>query len=299
MVSRNYGIGQVGLYASTRFQAVFAMGESYLLAADGTGVGSLYGIAWSYPSAGGPASNLASHGMLILENGVFKGAWGGGSLRTPSDIRGTLYYDWDNTGFYVDPASTSITNDMRASIFYDRENTSYYVVPRSVSIMNDVRANILYDAGNTAFYIDPASTSLVNNVQITTLGVGTTASGTTGEIRATNNITAYYSDARLKNFTGTIGDALEKVMQLNGYYFFENDVAKSLGYDNDERQVGVSAQEVAKVLPEVVTDAPINGNFEGADYKTVRYEKLVPLLIEAIKEQQRQIEELQRAVLKA
>ena len=123
-----------------------------------------------------------------------------------------------------------------------------------------VRSPIFYDSNNTGFYTDPASTSVVNNVQITTLGVGTAASGTTGEIRATNNITAYYSDKRLKNFVGTIGNALDKVMRLNGYYFFENDVAKSLGYANDERQVGVSAKEVEEVLPEVVTDAPINAN---------------------------------------
>jgi hypothetical protein len=107
MVSRNYGIGQVGLYDSTRFQAVFSMGEAYLLAANGTGVGNLYGIAWSHPNAGGAAGNLASHGMLILENGSFKGAWGGGRIVTTSDIRGTIFYDYDDTGYYLDPNSTS------------------------------------------------------------------------------------------------------------------------------------------------------------------------------------------------
>ena len=56
-------------------------------------------------------------------------------------------------------------------------------------------------------------------------------------------------------------------------------------------QVGVSAQEVEAVLPEVVTEAPIN-----PEYKTVYYDKLVPLLIEAIKEQQEQIEELREKV---
>ena len=66
---------------------------------------------------------------------------------------------------------------------------------------------------------------------------------------------------------------------MTGYYFKENDLAKSFGYDNEKRQVGVSAQEVESVLPEVVTEAPFN-----ADYKSVWYEKLVPLLIEAIKE---------------
>ena len=131
-----------------------------------------------------------------------------------------------------------------------------------------------------------------SNVQFNSIGVNTAGSGTAGEIRATNNITAYYSDARLKNFEGTIPNALEKVLSLNGYYFTENEVAKSLGYNNDARQVGVSAQEVEAIMPEVIADAPINGNFPGADYKTVHYEKLVPLLIEAIKEQQKQIEEL-------
>ena len=115
------------------------------------------------------------------------------------------------------------------------------------------------------------------------LGVGTTNSGTAGEIRATNNITAYYSDERLKDFHGTIPNALDKISQLNGYYFTENQTAKDLGYSNDNMQVGLSAQEVEQVLPEIVTDAPIE-NDQG--YKTIWYDKMIPLLVEAIKEQQ-------------
>lgn len=106
-IDDNYGNTVVGVYSATRLQGVFAMGDSYKLTADGTGVGTLYGLAWSHPNFGGVAANLADHGLLILQNGVFKGAWGGGSLRTPGDVRGTLFYDWDNTGYYCDPASTS------------------------------------------------------------------------------------------------------------------------------------------------------------------------------------------------
>ena len=118
-----------------------------------------------------------------------------------------------------------------------------------------------------------------SNAQVNSLGINTGASGTAGEIRATNNITAYYSDPLLKDFEGKIDNALSKVKQLSGYYFKENALAKTLGYDNNKRQVGVNAREVEAVLPEVVTAAPIDDK-----YITVWYEKLVPLLIEAIKE---------------
>jgi hypothetical protein len=67
---------------------------------------------------------------------------------------------------------------------------------------------------------------------------------------------------------------------LSGFYYRANKKAQELGYDT-QLQVGVSAQEVEAVLPEVVKDAPI-----GQGYKTVKYDRMVPLLIEAIKEQQ-------------
>ena len=132
-----------------------------------------------------------------------------------------------------------------------------------------------------------------NNYQVNSLGVGTAASGTAGEIRATNNVTAYYSDARLKNVSGNISNALSKVCSLNGVLYTNNDLAGTFGYTTQEEQVGVLAQEVAAVLPQVVVAAPFDigqnddgteYSISGQDYKTVRYEKLVPLLIEAIKE---------------
>jgi hypothetical protein len=127
------------------------------------------------------------------------------------------------------------------------------------------------------------------SVQFGSFGVGTAASGTTGEIRATNNITAYYSDDRLKTKLGNIESALDKVMSLNGFYHEANETAQALGYEV-VREVGVSAQEVNAVLPEVVAPAPID-----PQYMTVRYERLVPLLIEAIKELKSEIDSLKKS----
>lgn len=118
------------------------------------------------------------------------------------------------------------------------------------------------------------------------LSVGTTADPGTGAIFATGDITAFYSDDRLKTRLGNISGALNKVISLNGFYFEPNQTAMNLGYDN-KIQVGVSAQELKAVLPEVVVPAPID-----EQYMTVHYHKIVPLLIEAIKELNDKIEKL-------
>jgi len=128
------------------------------------------------------------------------------------------------------------------------------------------------------------------NLQINSLGVGTAASETTGEIRATNNITAYYSDDRLKNKLNNIENALEKLMTLDGFYYEANDVAQELGYKKI-KEVGVSAQQVQQVLPEVVVPAPIDDK-----YLTVRYEKMMPLVIEAVKELAEIVNELKTKI---
>ena len=106
MVSRNFGIGQVGVYNASRYQAVFSMGEAYVLPADGTSPSNLYGMAWSHPNAGGVASNLNTHGLLVMENGTFLAAVSG-SIRSRDDMRAPIFYDSNNTGYYVDPSATS------------------------------------------------------------------------------------------------------------------------------------------------------------------------------------------------
>lgn len=143
------------------------------------------------------------------------------------------------------------------------------------------------------------------NFQVGSLGVNTAPSGTAGEIRATGSITGFFSDQRLKKDITEITNAVDKVMQLRGVTFRSNEIAESYGYTSDKEQVGVLAQDVEKVLPQIVVPAPfdimqlqegIEISRSGENYKTVQYEKIVPLLIQAIKEQQMMIEELQKKV---
>ncbi len=121
------------------------------------------------------------------------------------------------------------------------------------------------------------------------------------DIKAQGDVTAFYSDERLKTRTGIIQGAIEKVKSLEGFYYTENSVAKSLGYKNDKVQVGLSAQQVESIMPEIVSRAPVDIDYDedgnqisktGENYLTLNYAKLVPLLVEAIKSQQDTIEEL-------
>jgi hypothetical protein len=130
------------------------------------------------------------------------------------------------------------------------------------------------------------------------------SSGGGGNLYVTGDITAYYSDERLKTKVAGIDNALDKVLSLSGFKYVNNDLAKEHGYDSDKVQIGMSAQEVQKIAPEIVKLAHfdteiINGEVaskSGENYLTLDYSKLVPILVEAIKEQQTQIEDLKKAL---
>ena len=92
------------------------------------------------------------------------------------------------------------------------------------------------------------------------------------------DLIAFASDDRLKTNKVGITNALDKVNSLSGFTYNFNEIGAELGFDTETRFAGVSAQEVEEVLPEAVKQREID------EYKTVQYEKIVPLLIEAIKE---------------
>jgi hypothetical protein len=156
----------------------------------------------------------------------------------------------------------------------------------SSSVLGTTNQVTVTSGSGTITLSTPQSTATTSSVQFGSFGVGTAASGTTGEIRATNNVTAYYSDERFKTNLGNIDNALDKVKTLDGFYYEANKLAQSYGYEA-KREVGVSAQQVQAILPEIVAPAPIDEK-----YLTVRYERLVPLLIEAIKELSKEVEDL-------
>ena len=94
------------------------------------------------------------------------------------------------------------------------------------------------------------------------------------------------SDERLKTNILKIDSALDKVCSLEGFTFDWNDKAKAFGIDSGRSEVGLSAQATEKIMPEAVK------TFDNSDYKYINYEKLVPVLVEAIKDLKSEIEQL-------
>jgi cytoskeletal protein CcmA (bactofilin family) len=109
-------------------------------------------------------------------------------------------------------------------------------------------------------------------------------SAVAGRIDASNDVVAFStSDKRLKENIQPIENALDKLDKIGGYTFDWNDQVEIHGYKGHD--IGVIAQEIEEILPEIVTTRD-NG------YKAVKYEKIVPFLIQCIKELKDEIRDL-------
>tara|TARA_B110001450_G_scaffold13888_1_gene13067 strand:+ start:1273 stop:5136 length:3864 start_codon:yes stop_codon:yes gene_type:complete len=148
---------------------------------------------------------------------------------------------------------------------------------------------------------NPAHKLHVNggNIVVTSgrIGIGTTNPThklrVEGQIIATDKITSFYSDERLKTDIELIPEPLNIIEQLNGFYYKANELAESFGIETKKKEIGLSAQEVNKVLPELVDLAPFdtirdeNDNIvskSGENYLTISYERLMPVIVESIKQ---------------
>ena len=127
-----------------------------------------------------------------------------------------------------------------------------------------------------------------------------------GKIMATGDVIASYSDIRLKTKLSEIYDPIEKIMQIETFQYTTSPLAQSFGINDKTPQIGVSAQSVQKILPEIVHLAPFDtktlhdGSIvskSGSNFLTVSYERLVPLLIECIKQQKKDIDFLKNKLM--
>ncbi len=124
-----------------------------------------------------------------------------------------------------------------------------------------------------------------SNVQHASLGIGMAASGTAGRIDASGDVVAYStSDKNFKENITPIENPIEKIRMISGNtYDWKADMKEFHGFEGND--VGVIAQEIEAVLPQLVTTRETG-------YKAVKYDKLVALLIEGMKAQQNQIDNL-------
>jgi len=264
---------------------------------------SLVGTAITFGSA--PASGVGNITVLHLGNGSTTQVTSDGSvtlLKLSGDTYGyintaftaanTPSYTANSGASYANSAfTTANTAANNTTIASSYANSAFSVANNAVTSTN---GTIAWATANSAASYANGSFTKANNaltaasntatsVQLGSLGIGTAASGTTGEIRATNEVTAYYSsDARLKENIQTIENALDKLRQLNGVMFdWTDEVIMQRGGEDGyfvrKHDTGLIAQQVEEVLPEVVADRQ-----DG--YKAIKYEKMAGLIIQGINE---------------
>ena len=231
-------------------------------------------------NGGTTSSRVYIYGGTYTGTNVIKIDGNSGIIQTTTDsVRAPRFYDYNNTAYYCDPAGTSIfetlnvrpgSNGAGAKINFSDHAAGAYAQNGTLEYVHADSAS--YGSGNAfKFYGSEASMSF----------------HVAGQGLFTGDIVAYYSDMRLKTKIGDIQDPIAKIKALNGFYYEPNEKALEYGYEK-ERRIGLSAQEVQEVVPEAVTMAAIGDN-----YLSVDYAKLVPVLVEAIKELSNKVEELE------
>jgi len=247
---------------------------------DGTPIGS-------YDASSGAFTTISASGTTTLNGDVDLGNAATDTITATAQFDSDLVPSTDNARDLG--SSTKEWKDLYI------DGTAYIDAAEIGSINASGGAGIQNTPVGTTTAAAGAFTTLTSSddAQLDSLGVGTAASGTAGEIRATNNITAYYSsDKRLKDNIEPIPDALQKLNSINGVSFdWDENYIKSHGGEDDyflqKHDIGVIAQEIQSVLPEVVRERE-----DG--YLAVKYEGIVPLLIQAIKELKKEVEELKK-----
>jgi hypothetical protein len=258
----NASVINIGTLANARTTGSSANGANTLVLRDATGSFS--------------TNLISANGSLLT------------ALNASSITSGTLAND-RTTASSSNSAFTIVSRDTNGD--FTSRNVS---ATNFIGTLNGSGANVTsINASNiSSGTLDPARLGTTANVQFGSVGVGTAASGTTGEIRATNNITAYFSsDKRFKENVRDVDDALSKVCTIGVKMFDWTDAYIKAhggedGYFLQKASFGVIAQDVYSVFPEAVRTRE-DGSL------AVDYEKLAVLSFGAIKELVKRIELLE------
>ncbi len=255
-------------------------------------------------AGGSPPGENDDWGGIKIEDGLLMIENSGGSLGSTKAGVNISFQDLATQGFgagdimtglYVgmsyDPGS-SITN--ASSAFSDATNEA------TLGISTHIKSTGA--AGGFISVVDAP-------IAFTFLGDGGLMHNN-GSISSDAEVTAYASDGRLKENISTIESPLEKIKKLRGVYFdWKDNLKETVGFEPNKdwtkNEIGMIAQELEEVIPQAVCRAPFDNEHinktlydgkigrkdgETVPYKTIKIEKVVPLLIESIKEQQKQIE---------
>jgi hypothetical protein len=263
-----------------------------LIIAGGLGIGksasiggNLYvtGITSSQNQTDSPIGNT-NVGSLIVSGGaaIKKNLNVGGGVSFSKTLFVTGVTTFSSGLSFPDNTPLRLGNSDDIQIVHDGSNSYIKDVGTGSLIINTTKLEVknVTNNGTGIIFNENSSVELYfnNGKRLETTDPGVTVSG---ELRVTGDVIAFSSsDQRLKDNIVPIPNALEKVISISGNTFDWKE-----GFGNNGADVGVIAQEILEVLPEAVTERD-NG------YLAVRYEKIVPLLIEAIKELKSEIDDL-------
>jgi len=206
-----------------------------------------------------------------------------------------------------DDYSAKIT-DVKLVIDSNDRYVSNYVNITSNVLFTDYISRIGSTGNNTdSLWLSSENNNIYNSNLIGNVGIGVKYPSAyklqvSGSIGASGDITASYSDERLKNITEYINDVLPILSKINVFRYNCNDIGEKYGYDKSKNELGLSAQEIQKYYPELVSLAPFDSVYDsekkkiisksGEEYLTLNYERLVPVLLQGIKELKQEINEL-------
>jgi hypothetical protein len=239
--------------------------------------GSNSGYGWQM--IGGVTDSLWWRHSWSSNSGWFKVAMYDNNANT-SAFYATRYFDANNTGYYCDPNSESIQSSLYLDGNFRINNSSPTITFQDTdhrSAFIHVNSNIWYILRGSGTNVGPGSWATVNGAWPLEINLENNNASFGGNVTALFAVTSY-SDARLKENVFTIDNALDKVLKLRGVYY------NRIDDESKKRKLGVIAQEIEKVIPEVVLENP--GGEDKVPVLTVEYGTITALLIEAMKDQQ-------------